>query len=91
MTCGSTIGALTYLIGVNWNRIWTLLYWIAFCMPKVSRFETVTMSTRVDEYCWELLENKMQEKNNDKKTPQSETSHDTASNLATVILTTRAQ
>ncbi|XP_050070150.1 gustatory and pheromone receptor 32a-like [Anopheles maculipalpis] len=34
MTCGSTIGALTYLIGVNWNRIWTLLYWIAFCMPK---------------------------------------------------------
>ncbi|XP_053670857.1 uncharacterized protein LOC128721158 [Anopheles nili] len=34
MTCGSTIAGLTYFIGVNWNRIWTLLYWIAFCMPK---------------------------------------------------------
>lgn len=36
LTCGGTLGGLNYLIGVNWSRIWTLLYWIAFCMPKVS-------------------------------------------------------
>ncbi|XP_049547991.1 gustatory receptor for bitter taste 66a-like [Anopheles darlingi] len=34
LTCGGTLGGLNYLIGVNWSRIWTLLYWIAFCMPK---------------------------------------------------------
>uniref|UniRef100_A0A182PZR0 Gustatory receptor n=1 Tax=Anopheles farauti TaxID=69004 RepID=A0A182PZR0_9DIPT len=47
MTCGSTIGALTYLIGVNWNRIWTLLYWIAFCMPKPhghAQYKTLNMT-----------------------------------------------
>ncbi|XP_058062069.1 uncharacterized protein LOC131212284 [Anopheles bellator] len=34
LACGSTLGALNFVIGVNWQQVWTVLYWIAFCMPK---------------------------------------------------------
>ncbi|XP_058446460.1 putative gustatory receptor 2a [Malaya genurostris] len=35
VTCGSALCGLNFMIGVNWSEIWTLFYWIAFCMPKV--------------------------------------------------------
>ncbi|EAT36998.2 AAEL010962-PA, partial [Aedes aegypti] len=34
LTCGGTLGGLNFMIGVNFNRIWTLFYWLAFVIPK---------------------------------------------------------
>ena len=32
--CGSIISALFYVVGVDLEKIWSLFYWIAFCLPK---------------------------------------------------------
>ncbi|XP_055605589.1 uncharacterized protein LOC129753766 [Uranotaenia lowii] len=34
ITCGGAMSGLNYMIGVNLSRIWTLFYWLSFCMPK---------------------------------------------------------
>ncbi|XP_053690866.1 gustatory and pheromone receptor 32a-like [Sabethes cyaneus] len=34
LTSGGAVSGLNFMIGVNWDRIWTLFYWMAFCIPK---------------------------------------------------------